>query len=72
MMKLFFLQICSLVFSVFVNAQVAKTAAVKQHLGRPALFVNDKVEAPAFYSLTHAYGGRWSWEEVAQRNIKIF
>ncbi|HZF64417.1 MAG TPA: hypothetical protein VEZ55_08035, partial [Chitinophagaceae bacterium] len=47
-------------------------AAVKQHLGRPALFVNDKVEAPAFYSLTHAYGGRWSWEEVAQRNIKIF
>jgi len=24
------------------------------------------------YSLTHATGGRWSWEEVAARNIRIF
>jgi hypothetical protein len=28
--------------------------------------------APQFYSLTHAYGARWSWEEVPSRNLKNF
>ncbi|NJK85809.1 MAG: hypothetical protein HC906_07405 [Bacteroidales bacterium] len=34
--------------------------------------VNDKPVLPLFYALTHAYGGRWSWEEVASRNLKNF
>jgi hypothetical protein len=57
---------------VNVNGQGPKTAFVRQENGRPVLFVNDKRVTPAFYSLTHAYGARWSWEEVPQRNLKNF
>lgn len=39
---------------------------------RPTIFVNDKPVAPQFYSLTHAYGARWSWEENPSRNLKNF
>ena len=41
-------------------------------MGKPTLFVNDKPQVPLFYALTHAYGGRWSWEEVASRNLNNF
>jgi hypothetical protein len=51
---------------------VPKTAVVKQSNGKPTLFVDNKPVIPAFYSLTHAYGARWSWEEVPQRNLKNF
>jgi len=61
-----------LIFNLLVNAQAPKTAFVKSHLGKPALFVDNEPVVPAFYALTHAYGGRWSWEEVASRNIKNF
>jgi len=57
---------------VNINGQEPKTASVRQENGRPVLFVNDKQVTPAFYSLTHAYGARWSWEEVPQRNLKNF
>ena len=55
-----------------INGQEPKTASVRQENGRPVLLVNDKQVTPAFYSLTHAYGARWSWEEVPQRNLKNF
>jgi len=58
--------------SLFVQAQDAKTASVKIHLGKPTLFVNNQPVSPDFYALTHAYGARWSWEEVPQRNLKNF
>lgn len=61
-----------LLFPLLLNAQQPKTATVKQHLGKPTLLVDDQPTVPAFYALTHAYGGRWSWEEVASRNIKNF
>lgn len=48
------------------------TAEVKPLQGRPTLFVDGQPTAPAFYALTHAYGARWSWEEVPQRNLKNF
>ena len=53
-------------------AQTPKIGEVKVFNGRPTIFINDKPESPIFYSPTHAYGGRWSWEEVPQRNIKNF
>lgn len=68
MRKLFLL----LLFLPFVVLGQPKTAMVKQHLGKPTLFVDNQPVVPAFYALTHAYGGRWSWEEVASRNIKNF
>jgi hypothetical protein len=52
--------------------QSPRYAAVKNYNGRPTLMVNGQPQAPAFYALTHAYGGRWSWEEVPARNIRNF
>lgn len=69
--KIFYLFTAFLCLS-HAAAQQPKTATVKQHLGKPTLFVDNQPTVPAFYSLTHAYGGRWSWEEVASRNIKNF
>jgi hypothetical protein len=54
------------------NGQSPRYAAVKNYNGRPTLMVNGQPQAPAFYALTHAYGGRWSWEEVPARNIRNF
>ncbi len=56
----------------FVHAQEAKTAHVRVYQGKPTLFINDQPVSPDFYALTHAYGARWSWEEVPQRNLKNF
>jgi hypothetical protein len=55
-----------------VFSQTPKTAEVKPYQGKPALFVNGEPVSPNFYALTHAYGARWSWEEVPQRNLKNF
>ncbi len=40
--------------------------------GKPTLFINGQPQVPIFYSLTDVPGGRWSWEEVPQRNIRLF
>ena len=61
-----------LLFPMLLAGQSPKTAEVKTFNGKPTLFVNNKVVAPDFYALTHAYGARWSWEEVPQRNLKNF
>lgn len=52
--------------------QTPKSAEVKPFNGRPTIFVNGKPQSPFFYALTHAYGGRWSWEEVPARNVHNF
>lgn len=49
-----------------------RVAEVRQHQGRPQLYVDGQPALPHFYALTHAYGARWSWEEVPQRNLKNF
>ncbi|HMG89783.1 MAG TPA: beta-galactosidase [Chryseolinea sp.] len=60
-------------FGSFVAvSQTAIEGAVRQHNGRPALFINDVPEYPMFYSLTDVPGGRWSWEEVPRYNLKSF
>jgi len=56
----------------FIFGQTPKTAEVKAFNGKPTLFVNNHPVTPDFYALTHAYGARWSWEEVPQRNLKNF
>lgn len=61
-----------ILFPFFISAQELKSAVVKPYNGRPTLFVNDQPQTPAFYALTHAYGGRWSWEEVPARNLNNF
>jgi len=50
----------------------AKYGKIGNYKGKPTIFVNEKPMAPIFYSLTHVYGGRWSWEEIPSRNIKNF
>ena len=59
-------------FSYNVFAQTLKSAVIKPYNGRPTIFVNGKPQSPFFYALTHAYGGRWSWEEVPARNLHNF
>ena len=63
---------CLIIQQLPIQAQVAKTAEVKAFNGKPSLFVDGQVVTPDFYALTHAYGARWSWEEVPQRNLKNF
>ncbi|MDD6209852.1 MAG: hypothetical protein PUB21_04515 [Bacteroidales bacterium] len=54
------------------SASVPKYAEIKPYNGRPTIHVNGQPVSPNFYALTHATGGRWSWEEVPQRNLKQF
>jgi hypothetical protein len=50
-----------------------KTARIEsKSFGKPTLFVDGEPMVPILYSLTHATGGRWSWEEVPARNIRNF
>lgn len=57
---------------IIVFCQKPRIAQVRQHNGKPTLFVDNQPVVPDFYALTHAYGARWSWEEVPQRNLKNF
>jgi hypothetical protein len=50
----------------------AVTAEVRPHNGRAELFVNGKPVYPAFFALTDAPGGRWSWEEIPQAAMRDF
>jgi hypothetical protein len=61
-----------IIWPSLIQAQTGKTAVVRNYNGKPTLFVNGQSVSPDFYSLTHAYGARWSWEEVPQRNLKNF
>ena len=58
--------------SATAQMPLPQSAKVAPYMGRPTIFINDKPVSPDIYALTHAYGGRWSWEEVAQRNITNF
>jgi len=48
------------------------TGEVKPHLGSPTLHINGQPQIPYIYALTDVPGGRWTWEEVPQWNIKQF
>jgi hypothetical protein len=40
--------------------------------GRPTIVINKEPHATMMYALTANPGGRWSWEELPQHNIKRF
>lgn len=48
------------------------SASVKPYQGRPTIHINGKPQAPMIYALTDVPGGRWSWDELPQHNIKNF
>ena len=48
------------------------SSRVHMHNNRATLFLNDEPQSPVFYALTDVPGGRWSWEEVPQHNIRRF
>ena len=50
----------------------SKSAQLKNHLGKPTLFINDEPVYPIIYAITDMPGGRWSWEEVPQWNLGQF
>lgn len=45
---------------------------VKQHNGRPTIFINDIPYTPAIYALTDCPGGRLSYEELPGNSIQGF
>lgn len=53
-------------------SQAQKIAEIRPYQGRPTMMIDNRAVAPIIYSPTHATGGRWSWEEVVQRNIGLF
>lgn len=57
-------------FPFFLFAQKIQTAEVRPLNSRPVLLVNGRPELPFFYALTHAVGGRWSWEELPAHNLR--
>ncbi len=50
----------------------AVVAEVRPWGGKPTLFVNGKPTYPAFYALTDALGGRWSFDELPSLAIQQF
>ena len=46
------------------------SAEVKNFNGKPTLVINGKPEYPMIYALTDLPGGRLTWEEMPQHNIK--
>ena len=61
------------ILMVLDNVSAAALSSRVQMLrGRPTLFINDEPCYPLMYALTEVPGGRWSWEEVPQRNIRLF
>jgi hypothetical protein len=67
-----FFAICSIACLASFAQTKPLEGKVKMYNNRPTIFINDKPVAPQFYSLTHAYGARWSWEENPSRNLKNF
>ncbi|MGQ9852722.1 MAG: hypothetical protein ACUVTG_04900 [Candidatus Oleimicrobiaceae bacterium] len=53
-------------------SKVPLSSEVKPHRGKPVLFINGQPQAPLLYALTDVPGGRWSWEEVPQHNLRLF
>lgn len=49
-----------------------RSSVVEVRNGRPTLVINGEAHAPMIYALTANPGGRWSWEELPQHNIKNF
>ena len=47
-------------------------ASVEPYNGRPTLFLNGRPEYPMLYALTDVPGGRWTWEELPQHNLRNF
>lgn len=54
------------------NSNKPYEAEVLQLHGRPNLVINGEPQIPILYALTDVPGGRWSWEEVPHRNIRLF
>lgn len=54
------------------NTGNALAGEVNQYKGKPTIHINGEPHAPIIYALTDVPGGRWSWEEIQQHNIKQF
>ncbi len=65
---LLFVGFCPFVFA----AAQPRAAHVAMEKGRPTLFMDGRAMTPLFYSLTDTPGGRWSWDELPQYNLRRF
>lgn len=58
-------------FQVFAQINI-QSSQVKQHNGRPVIFINNQPQYPLIYALTDVPGGRWTWEELPRYNLQNF
>jgi len=66
-----FLQACSLSVLTAAGGRPVE-ARVGPWNNKPTLFVNGQPTYACFYALTDCPGGRWTWEEEPQRNLRAF
>ena len=66
-----FLQACGLPVLAAAGGRPME-AKVGAWNNKPTLFVNGKPTYACFYALTDCPGGRWTWEEEPQRNLRAF
>lgn len=72
--QMFLIRIVLAFLLIFQTAQSTAQlrAKVASYQNRPTIFINDRPQSPQIYALTHAFGGRWSWEEKPARNLRNF
>ncbi len=63
---------CQTTHAQVSNKKPAQSAQIADYQGRPTIFIDKVPVSPMMYALTHAYGGRWSWEERPSRNLQSF
>ncbi|MCX6619717.1 MAG: hypothetical protein NTY38_01285, partial [Acidobacteria bacterium] len=56
----------------FLSLPAAAVAEIRPWAGKPTLFINGRPTYPAFYALTDALGGRWSFDELPSLAIQQF
>ncbi len=72
MRPLLFLPLIALLYSGCLDAHSGVRAKVADYQNRPTIFLNEQPVSPILYALTDVPGGRRSWDELPQHNIRQF
>ncbi len=65
-----FILLSGAISSAALSGGAPRSAEVRQEGDRPVLYINGKPKYPAIYALTDLPGGRLTWEEMPQHNIR--
>ncbi len=54
------------------NSNISHTGSVSLYKSKPTIHIDNIPTSPIIYALPDVPGGRWSWDEIPQHNIKQF